>query len=415
MTMVQQAPARARGSAQIRGAAKRENKIAFTAALRNRLGPFTIAQLVAIEVAAVAIVATLGRPQPFLIGAGVLAAILFLVFFLRSGGRWMYQTMPMRRRLKARRKAAMQVKDDDLLEQLSPDIAISRVEDRDTVIGVARDGGGWFAALAMGGPDGIDAPVPFERLTRLFTEAGAPVSAIQVVAHTVPVGIAIQGSPAAQSYQELLGGTAAVVHQTSWLAVRLDLGDAADAAVNRGGGVEGVHKSLAVTVSRIGKALRNAGVNHRVLDEEQLRSALKQSLALATVSPTVNPRTNETWKSWQAGGLEHITHRIRNWPSGMDTLPRVLDEVAAVPAAFTTVSVTISPGPVSRRAPDGAPLERRIEVRGLVRLSCDPNTSASVCGRLRDAARQVGASLSRLDGEHGPAAYASAPTGGGPR
>ncbi|MEV0650266.1 type VII secretion protein EccE [Phytomonospora sp. NPDC050363] len=414
MTMVQ-APPRARGSATIRGAAKRENRIAFTASVRNRLGPFTITQLVAIELAAVAVGATLGRPLPFLIGGGVVAFVLLIAVFIPSGGRWLYQSVPMRRRLKARRKAAMQVRDDDLLEQLSPDISVSRVEDRDAVIGVARDGAGWFAALAMGGPDGIGAPVPFERLTRLFTEAGAPVSAIQVIAHTVPVGVAIQGSPAAQSYQELLGGTAAVVHQTSWLAVRLDLGDAADAAVNRGGGVEGVHKSLAVTVSRIGKALRNAGVTHRVLDDDGLRAALKQSLALTTISPTANPRTNETWKSWQAGGLEHITHRIRSWPSDMATLPRVLDEVAAVPAAFTTVSVTISPGPVSRRAPDGAALERRIEVRGLVRLSCDPASSSMVCGRLREAAAQVGARLARLDGEHGPAAYASAPTGGGPR
>ncbi|GLZ81839.1 hypothetical protein Afil01_66460 [Actinorhabdospora filicis] len=414
MTMVQ-APPRARGSAQIRGAQKRENKVAFTASIRNRLGPFTIAQLVAVELAAVAVAATITKAPPFQIAGGAVALVLLIAVFARSGGRWLYQAFPARRRLSARRRAAMQVRDDDLLEQLSPDVSVSRVEDRDTIIGVARDGGGWFAALAMGGPDGIGAPVPFERLARLFTEAGAPVSAIQVVAHTVPVGVAIQGSPAAQSYQELLGGTAAVVHQTSWLAVRLDLGDAADAAVNRGGGVEGVHKSIAVTVSRIGKALRNAGVTHRVLDDDGLRAALRQSLALTSISPTANPRTNETWRAWQAGGLEHITHRVRTWPSGIDTLPRVLDEMAAVPAAFTTVSVTISPGPVSRRAPDGAPLERRVEVRGLVRLSCDPSTSSAVNGRLREAAASVGARLARLDGEHGPAAYASAPTGGGPR
>lgn len=419
MTMVQ--PPRARGTAVVAAKKQRtEQPVSFTSRNTSRLGPFTLLHLFAVEVAigvAAGIVGiTLNKPtpsaMPWYIGGGVTILLLLVPVFLRSGGVWLYQAIPMRRRLAGRRQQLGL--SNEPLHGLSPDLGISGIVERDTDIGIGHDEGGWFAALAMGGVDGVTEPVPLNRLARLFTESGVPVSAIQVVGHTVPIGLSgHDGSPASQSYQELLGGLPAVVHHTSWLAVRMNTEDAMDAAVDRGGDVEGVHKALAVTVSRVGKLLKNAGVPNRVLDADDLRDTLRESLGLSAEVPGGRQRTEETWHQWRGDGLEHVTYRVSRWPTDEGTLPHLIDVLAAVPAVFTTASIILRPGTVEARDPSGRPIDRRVDVECLIRITGDAQGASEAQARVRKAAEGLGAKLERLDGEQGPAAYASAPTGGG--
>jgi type VII secretion protein EccE len=420
MTMVH-APA-ARGTAVVSAKKQRaEQPVSFTSRNTGRLGPFTLLHLFAVEIAigvaagvyGVTMDSPVNQAWPWYAGGGVAVLLLLVPVFLRSGGVWLYQALPMRRRLAGRRQQLGLSK--EVLHGLAPDLGIVGIVERETDIGIGHDEAGWFAALAMGGIDGVTEPVPLNRLARLFTESGVPVSAIQVVGHTVPIGLTgHDGSPASQSYQELLGGLPAVVHHTSWLAVRMNTEDAMDAAADRGGDIEGVHKALAVTVSRVGKLLKNAGVPNRALDAEGLRDTLRESLGLtATDVPSGQPRSTETWDQWQGDGLQHVTYRISRWPTDERTLPRLIDVLAAVPAVFTTVSVTLRPGTVEVRDPDGRPVDRRVTVDCLIRITGDAQTSAAGQARVRGAAESLGAKLERLDGEQGPAAYASAPTGGG--
>ncbi|HZE39024.1 MAG TPA: type VII secretion protein EccE [Stackebrandtia sp.] len=415
------APA-ARGTAAV--AAKRQRadeSVSFTAHNNGRLGPFTLVHLFAVELAigigagvyTLNQHAPMNKALPWYIGAGVAVVLVLLPVFLRGGGVWLYQAIPMRRRLAGRRYQPGLSK--EVIHGIAPDLGIVGIVERDTDIGIGHDDGGWFAALAMGGVDGVTEPVPLNRLARLFTESGVPVSAIQVVGHTVPIGLSgHDGSAASRSYQELLNGLPAVVHHTSWLAVRMNTEDAMDAAADRGGDIDGVHKALAVTVSRVGKLLRNAGVENRVLDAEGLRDMLLQSLGLtATDIPAGQQRIGESWQLWQGDGLQHVTYRVTRWPTDEQTLRHLIDVLAAVPAVFTTASVTLRPGTVETRDPDGRPTDRRVEVDCLIRITGDAQTSAAGNARVRGAAESLGAKLERLDGEQGPAAYASAPTGGG--
>ena len=419
MTMVQ-APA-ARGTAVVAEKRQRvEQAASITTRNNGQLGPFRLVHLFAVEIVIgmAAGIYTVTQEMPlssaaFWYGGGVVAALLILIpVFARSGGVWLYQAIPRRRRLKVRQRQLGL--SPEPLHGLAPDLGIVGITERDTDIGIGHDDGGWFAALAMGGVDGVTEAVPLDRLARLFTESGVPVSAIQVVGHTVPIGLAgHDGSAAAASYQELLGGMPAVVHHTSWLAVRMNTEDAMDAAADRGGEVDGVHKALAVTVSRVGKLLRNAGVQNRVLDAEGLRDTLRESVGLTAEVPSGQQRTAEDWDKWQADSLQHVVYRITRWPTSETTLPKLIDVLAAVPAVFTSVSVTLRPGTVDTRDIDGRSTGRRVHVDCLIRIATDSQTSAAGQERLMQAADALGARLVRLDGEQGPAVYATAPTGGG--
>ncbi|MGH8792543.1 MAG: type VII secretion protein EccE [Stackebrandtia sp.] len=419
MTMVH---APAAGRARVAEKKQRaEEPVYFDARNTGRLGPFKLVHVIAAEIV-VGIAAGVYnvtadqvpmRALPWYIGAAVAAVLILVPVYGRSGGMWLYQAVPLRRRLSARR-AQPQV-DAEVLHGLAPDLGIVGVDERDTDIGVGYDDNGWFAVMALGGADGITEAVPLVRLARLFTESGVPVSSIQVVGHTVPVGLSgSDGSAASLSYQELLGGLPAVVHHTSWLAVRMNSEDAMDAAADRGGDVDGVYKALAVTVSRVGKLLKNAGVENRVLDAEALGDTLRQSLGLtATNVPAGHPRSAETWQRWQGDGLQHVTYRVTRWPTDMNTLPHLIDALGAVPAVFTTTSVTLRPGMVNSRDPEGKAAGRGATVDCLIRIAGDAQTAPAGQTRVRGVAESLGAKLLRLDGEQGPAAYASAPTGGG--
>jgi hypothetical protein len=81
----------------------------------------------------------------------------------------------------------------------------------------------------------------------------------------------------------------------------------------------------------------------------------------------------------------------------------LLDWFTTIPAAFTSVSLTL--------APNGTD----VDIRCLARLATTPDRLRPAADALRTGARTANAELFPLDGEQRPAVYATAPTGGGPR
>jgi len=376
-----------------------------------------VGQFVTVELAAVAVLFSIGRPVWVLSAVGAATAVVLGVTFGRRNGRWWHETFGVRRRLRGRRAARRAYTDEDFrlaaLRELVPALALHTVAERRNEIGVAQDGVGWFAAIEVAPERGVRGeahpPVPLDALAELLVDGGVPISAVQVVIHTTPAPSAAisPDAPALMSYRTLAedgSGGPVPAEQTTWVVARLDAQDAAEATRSRGGGVEGVRRTLAASLGRIGTVLAEAALPYRLLDAEGLLAALSRSCRIAdraTATVAGKPRTDERWRAWQADGLAHACFWIQSWPVLRQDTP-VLNALARFAAEATSVSVVLAPRP------------RGVEVRTFVRLAAETDTLERSADALRAAAAQVKVRLRRLDGEHGPAVYASAPTGGGP-
>lgn len=391
-------------------------------------------QLVALELAVVAVGAAVFADRPVaLLATGLAAVVLLAVTFGRSRRRWVYESFAARRRLRQRRHAAAlalrRPGGPGPLAALAPTLTVRAVVDRGTAIGVGQDELGWFAAAVVAPWTGLSgdrlATLPLSRLARLVVDGALPVSTVQVVTHQVPApSSSVDGrTTCASSYRELLGQTPTVTDQQIWVAVRLGTRDGADAAAERGGGLAGVDRALAAGLARIGTALDSAGVDHRVLDADGLRQALMVSCGLQRLSGTAlvpmgqpvarslaeRVPAAERWASWQAARALHVCFAVRSWPAGIGRdapagrgapAPGVLAELARVPLA-DAVDTSIS-----LRAADGG-----LAVRAIIRVAAAPERLAACVQQLLDNAKRLGAGLTRLDGEQAVAAYATAPTG----
>jgi type VII secretion protein EccE len=418
MTMLQ-AQQQARGTASVQtdpGTAPAPGEtVVFTIRSSGRLGPLTVAQLITVELALTLALACLAFGMIAAAAGGAVALVVLVLVFWRKGDYWWYQTWPLKSRMKRRIRSLDPEQLTEVLHRIAPDLGITGIEDRDENVGIGHDNGGWFSVIEIGITDEGTKAVPLERLERLFDETSVPVTAVQLIGHTTPVGLsAYDNSPASRSYRELLGDYPAVVHHKAWLAVRLGARDAREATAERGGEVDGVYKALASTSQRVSKLLGNVGVPNRILDAEGVREAVQQSLGVA-FAPVPGERTAEEWNHWYADGLRHVAYRITKWPSDAASLHRTADALAGVPAAFVTVSTVVTAGTNGKVNPDGRVTGRQLAVDAIVRLALDQASWESAQNQLLNVADQLGVRLQRLDGEHGPAAYASAPTGGGPR
>jgi type VII secretion protein EccE len=378
---------------------------------RGRIGPVTAVQLIVVELAAVAIAVvvgvTRGRDVILLTAALFVANLLVVCVFLRSGGTWWYEQQLVRRRMRRRRRAARAAlaAGGSPPDALAPGLAIRTVYDRASRIGVGQDSAGWYAVLEAWAPRGLrggrSGALVLDRLAQLFAETAVPVSTLQVVSHTVPVPSAAldPAAPARQAYGELLGDETVVAYQALWVAVRLNPSDAAAAAASRGGGLAGVDRALAAAVGRVGKALAAAEVDWRVLDADALRAVLLTSCGPAGDPAGDAPTVDESWTAWQAGGTAYTCLRLTRWPR--QSPESLFTALATVPATAVSLAVTLQPG------------GDRVAVRTLVRVAAPPEGLPAAVNAATAAARTAGARPRRVDGEHGPGVYATAPTGGG--
>jgi type VII secretion protein EccE len=366
-------------------------------------GEFGTAQLVAIEVSAVAIAAAGWSGSPVAIGVGAaLAAGSLAVGLSRSGGRWAYQSLGLRSAMRRRRKAGPAALP-------APAFQVYGYDDRGTDLGVGQDRDGWFIAVAVGGADdllGARRPaLRLDRLLRLLDEGTARPSALQLVSlrTLAPAAGPAPNSPAASSYRELLAlttgrQTGPAAHLT-WVAARLDAADAIEAAADRGGGVDGVHRALAAMAGRLGKALNTAGVPYQILDPAALAGAVRAACGLDGLPADAPVTARERWQGWLAAGRQHVAFEVQQWPSPFD--PAAVHALMTMPVEQFVVSVV-----AARRGAD-------VGLRTVVRVMAAPERLAAAVGTVREYAKTLGVRLRPMHGQHQLAVYASAPTGGG--
>jgi type VII secretion protein EccE len=282
---------------------------------------------------------------------------------------------------------------------------------------VARDDAGWYAVAevrpgaAMG--DHPTGPVPLGVLVRTLAGTGQAGVLVQVVTQAVPAPAAgvHPSAPAARSYHELTGavGTPAPpVERRCWVTVRLDAGLLA-AAGSPDDAARRAPVVVAALLRRVVRTLHRFELPARALDRPTLLATLRSCCALTEGQQA--PR--EGWRGWQGAQLAYLTYWLSDWPPA-EKIPELLRALTSTPVAQTTLATVVAV-PANAPEDDGAdtPLGET-ELRCLLRVATLAERLEQVHEAVTRVAREHGGRLHRLDGEHGPAIYATAPTGGGP-
>lgn len=340
---------------------------------RGRIGLVTLSQVIFIE-AVLAALLFIPVLTPIWIG-GIMAGVLLVTFGFHRRQLWMVQ---LTRLVRMHRRRRLDRAEREL--EPGPTLHMDTISERGTNLGVAFDGTGWFAGLGIG----TDAPphAIFAVLSDLLRYNGNPLTSVQLVTHSVAAS-----TPPRKS---------------SWFLVRLDVRQAPDVAADRGGGVIGVHRALAGTVGRLVKGASRIGVVMHPLDAEDLDNALRFSLDGG--EPTEDPIT-ERWGAWQHGELEQATFAWHGRPRDAETAENFWEGTMALPADFCAFSIALRPA-------SNRPNENRQMVSCLIRLASDPESIGNISAKLTRLARKHHVRLRRCDGVQGPAAYASAASGG---
>ncbi|GAA4217837.1 type VII secretion protein EccE [Actinocatenispora rupis] len=368
---------------------------------RRRTGPL-LAQLVVVEVAAFAVAVAVGRVAWLLPVVAAVAVAVTALLLGRWRGRWWYQQIPLRWRFRRWGGTARQGEPRRAaLRELAPELRVVDVTERDATFGLAYDGEGWFAAVAVDGGDAL----PLRELSALV-DGG--LSTLQVVTRVAPAPTPrlTTWAPAAQSYQDVgarLAGQVPPALAGTYVCVRLDVVDAVDAAASRGGGPAGVRRALAAALRRVGRTLSTSDVPHRTLGADELLAVLTSTLGLGPLAAG-GRRTAQTWDRFTADGYAQVSYQVTGWPPRGGRTGALL---SAGPAAWTTVALVLGP-----RTDLVGPAE--VPLRGYVRLGAPPDALAAATEALAHSAELHGITVRRLDGEQGPAAYATVPTGGSP-
>ncbi len=378
------------------------------------LGRLHSMQLLVVEVA------VLGALAGFAVGSlegtvAALAALAVAVLTLtRWRGRWLLERRLLVSRYRRRKKQARAIGPAtsvlSVLRRLAPDLDVENVPIQGGAqVGVARDDAGWFAAAAVA-PGVISAGsirVPLDLLAASVADADQAGAVVQVVTQAVPPGSAAPANPAEHSYHQLLSmlGTATLpADHTTWVVVRIDAKGLAEAIGDHNADVSDAPVVTASLLRRLTTSLRQAGVSTTMLDADALVAFLGRACDPFPAPVADQGAFQEKWSAWRSSQLAHRTFWIRDWPP-VRQAPAMFDAILAVPTAATTVSFVLDPDHRTGL----------VDLTALVRVSSTPADLSRACKAVQRTARTANADLFPLDGEQGPAAYATAPTGGGAR
>jgi type VII secretion protein EccE len=346
-----------------------------------RGGRFT-GQVVATQVAVVALlIGAVNGPVALLAGL-VVALLLVLPAWLRLRGRWAFRWLGVAVRYGGRRHTAAP---SGLLGFAVPGAEVRPAELAGEPAAVITDGAGLTAILELGDPTALlaeespELPSP----ATLLPSPGAelPPVLIQLLLTGAPAPAVRTGAGlSATSYRQLTDGRL-LGHVRALLAVRVLRAE--------GWSDEELHRSLSGLVRKLVRRL--SAMPARPLGEAATVRAIDDA---GHDDGTAEAR--ESWPGLNVGGLVQATYRLRRAPDLRVLTARML----TLPVSATTVSLTAGPQPAHGSAP----------IDLTARLAApDPPTLAAA----GDALRKL-APVRRLDGEHLPGLAATLPLGGTP-
>ncbi|MEI4270332.1 hypothetical protein TEK04_01230 [Klenkia sp. LSe6-5] len=383
--------------------------------------PWTVAgvhvlQLVALEVAVVAVALVHRQPWWVLAPVAAGAALLAGLAVVRRDGRWAWQVAGTRlRHLAGARRASAPAPGasadetaDDLLAALAGGGWVDAVTVDDVSAAVLDHPGGVAVAVeAMPATESRFAPgvVRLPSLAALLPagdDADTRLTA-QLVVQTVPApGRTDADDPVGVSWRELTGGRP-VVRRRCWIVLQVQR------APDRSDPLE-LRATLVNAVRRVQRQVRKAGLRGHLLGPEEARAGL---LALAGARADEAGRvelpgggpggSRARWGGWVSGGRRHVALRLVTWPDLGAPAGRswvtALGEACPVPSVVAVAA---------RRTPDG-----ELDVEGTVRLVLGAEEpEGSAVDDVRGAAAALGARLRRADGEHRVAVASTLALGG---
>lgn len=288
----------------------------------------------------------------YLIAGAVVVVVAALL--VPINGRPVISWLRLRAAFGRRRRA--KVTDTDVptdlvpLAEWVPGLTVMRtLTGRGGEIGVITDGSAWVAVLSLVSDDKLladrGAEIDLDSLGSLTTQDDVAFDGVQLVTFTVPAPTSLllgEGSPAAASYREILGGDGVppTVRRT-WLCLRLDPRQCLGAVARRGAGNEGINATLRFGLHRAQSMLKRQGIETRALDPVEIYEVL--ALTSGAGPEHGDRRTNEGWLHWTCDGLEHRGQLVTKW--GKDAslgYARLQDAVAHAPALFVITSFTLS-------------------------------------------------------------------------
>ncbi|MCM4079360.1 type VII secretion protein EccE [Paractinoplanes hotanensis] len=381
---------------ELSGPAKPLLKVNSRPLRRGRLFGLRVGQLVATQVAAVAVAVGAVNGPIGLVAGGVLALAVLALTWLRLRGRWAFEWLGVGLRFGGRRRSApLDSGPTALLQFLAPGARIEQTDLAGDPAAVLIDTHGLTAVLELGDPAGLlaeaapDLPSPASLLPS--AEAEVPPVLIQLLLTGAPAPAlrAGAGTPA-NSYRQLTEGRL-LGHSRALLAVRVLRAE--------GWSEEESRRALSGLVRKLVRRL--AAVPARPLGEA---AALRVIAELAHDDGTGSAQ--EAWPGLQVGGLAQATFRLRRWPDmRVETSRRLVSRMLTLPSAATTVSLTA--GPQAAHGP--------IPIDVTVRLAApDPSSLGSAAQALRKLLSAEHAGAQRLDGEHVHGLFATLPLGGRP-
>jgi type VII secretion protein EccE len=307
-----------------------------TATLHNRR--ISSGQIVASQAALVAWLAAYGQRPPVVAAAGLGAAAVLAAAWVRLRGRWGYQWLAAALgHLSRRRVIGAQAHPAALLDWVRPGARVVADVCDGEPAGVVEEIHARTALLELGRHDTLlsDAVACLPPLPDLCAPG--------IRLHLVVSAVAPQAGPGApatsyrQLTEHLLAAQSRAPHQQAPVLARQRVVLAVQALRGEGTDPEEVAGTLAGAVRRVRRRL-GATVGVRLLTEPAVHAVLADLAHHDGAHPV-----RESWTGVRVGGLVQATYRLPRWPSGPDG-PPFIARLLALPAAATTVGVTVGPG-----------------------------------------------------------------------
>ncbi|MFF5080694.1 type VII secretion protein EccE [Actinoplanes sp. NPDC000266] len=377
------------------GPARQSPKVSMRPVRGGRLFGVRAGQIVATQVAAVAVViGVLSGPIGIVAGAAV-ALLVLAVTWLRLRRRWLFEWFGLMLRYGGRRHAAVVDTPAALLEFVAPGARVEQTDLAGDPAAIIVDGRGLTAVLELGDPAGLlaeeSATLPSPASLLPSAEAELPPVLIQLLLTGAPAPSlrAGAGTPA-NSYRQLTEGRL-LGHSRALLAVRVLRAE--------GWSPDELHRSLSGLVRKLVR--RMSAVPAKPLGE----AAAMRVIAELAHDDGIGP-AEETWPGLRVGGMAQSTFRLRRWPDPrVETSRRLVSRLLTLPASATTVSLTAGPRP----AHGPTPLDLTVRL-----AAPDANALGAATQALHKLVSAEQASVRRLDGEQLSGLSATLPLGGSP-
>ena len=383
--------------ANLPGARQPLPKIRTTSVRRGRLLGIRTGQLLATEVAGVAVLLGALNGTIALAAAVAFAIIALALSWLRLHGRWAFEWLTTAMRYGRRRRAAPpDAGPTGLLGLVAPGSHLEIAELGGDPAAMIVDERGVTAVLELGDPAGLlveDHPlVPTPSSLLPAAAAEHPPVRIQLLLSGVPAPTLRAGSGTpANSYRQLTDGRL-LGHSRALLAVGV---------LRAEGWTElDLRRALSGLIRKLPRRL--GAVPARPLGEA---AAVRVIAEVAHDDGRSGAR--ESWAGLRVGGLAQATFRVDRWPDPrIETSRRLVSRMLALPAVATTVALTAGPRPEGGTGAAAMDFTVRMAAADSAGLALATQALRRLLAAERAHAR-------RLDGEHLAGLIATVPLGGG--